>query len=44
MRDARRFLDFSSADALQSTYSYTPGRGPTLTMTTVGLLCRQYLG
>ena len=40
---AGRWLD-SCAVNRGAEYSYTPGGGPSNTMTSVGLLCRQYLG
>jgi hypothetical protein len=48
---ARRFLDQVSAKAkiggkeyAKALYGYTPGSGGTPVLTSVGLLCRQYLG
>ena len=38
-----RWLD-SSPCPMAAEYSYTPGGGSSNTMTSVGLLCRQYLG
>jgi hypothetical protein len=38
-----RFLD-SVESTNKGRYSYTPGSGESMTMTAVGLLCRQYLG
>jgi hypothetical protein len=43
MRKLERFLD-SCETAAKGGYSYLPGVAETVTMTSVGLLCRQYLG
>src|SRR5262249_35984251 len=43
IKSAERFLD-SCESAGKGGYSYIPGAGETITMTAVGLLCRQYSG
>jgi hypothetical protein len=43
LRKAERFLD-SVESSNKGGYAYTPNSGETPTMTSVGLLCRQYLG
>jgi hypothetical protein len=50
LKKAERFLDSvesnvsGSGGAKGGGFGYTPGGGPTYTMTAVGLLCRQYMG
>jgi hypothetical protein len=39
-----KWLDSCAKGPASSLYSYTPEGGPSNTMTSVGLLCRQYLG
>jgi hypothetical protein len=43
LKKAEQFIDSVETEK-KGGYSYTPGAGETLTMTAVGLLCRQYLG
>jgi hypothetical protein len=44
LKRAARWLDACAKGAANSQYSYTPEGGPSITMTAVGLLCRQRLG
>ena len=44
VRFASAYLRAAAADGEGSTYSYTPGSGPKLTMTAEGLVTRQILG
>lgn len=41
---ARRFLDRTSAGSYGGKFSYQPGGQDTIPLTSVGLLCRQYMG
>jgi hypothetical protein len=41
---AQKFLKSASAGTANGLFCYTPGAGPTPTMTAVGLLCNQYMG
>jgi hypothetical protein len=41
---ARKYLQSCGSGQYRSEFSYTPGGGPTATMTSVGLLTSQYLG
>jgi hypothetical protein len=43
LKKAEKFLD-SCESSNKGGYSYTPGGGEGITMTAVGLLCRQYMG
>jgi hypothetical protein len=43
MRKAEQFLDACESNK-KGGYGYVPGVGETITMTAVGLLCRQYMG
>jgi hypothetical protein len=44
VKRCRLYLDLAAADPTGTTYAYLPGRPLTATMTTEGLLARQYLG
>jgi hypothetical protein len=44
LNNARKYLSTCSRGTYKSEFSYTPGGGSTFTMTSVGLLCSQYLG
>jgi len=41
---ARRFLDAASSGAYGGQFSYQPGGQETVPLTSVGMLCRQYMG
>jgi len=43
IKKAERFIDLCESSN-KGGYSYTPGSGETYVMTSVGLLCRQYMG
>ncbi len=43
-KGAAKWLDSVQSGPNNSQYAYQPGTGPQSTMTSVGLLCRQYLG
>jgi hypothetical protein len=44
LEGAKKYLKLASRGSYNSEFSYTPGGGPTFTMTAVGLLGSQYLG
>jgi hypothetical protein len=44
LRRVENFLNSAETSKNSGGYGYTPGGGETYTMTSVGLLCRQYLG
>src|SRR5262245_11599664 len=44
IQGAKQYLNKVSLGQYKSEFSYTPGGGPTFTMTSVGLLTSQYLG
>jgi hypothetical protein len=44
LRKAEKFLNSVETNNNSGGYGYVPGSGETYTMTSVGLLCRQYLG
>ncbi|HZN33162.1 MAG TPA: prenyltransferase/squalene oxidase repeat-containing protein [Pirellulaceae bacterium] len=44
LQGAKQYLSKVSLGQYKSEFSYTPGGGPTFTMTSVGLLTSQYLG